>query len=98
MKKDVFGAQGDFTTSPEISQMFGEVRLRLLSIRFFSGGHQVAQNWCILKLIGVWYLNEWLLLKQLYGNDLPKSVHLVELGPGRGSLMNDVLKVGLMSF
>jgi SAM-dependent MidA family methyltransferase len=26
MKKDVFGSSGDFTTSPEISQMFGEVR------------------------------------------------------------------------
>jgi len=25
MKKDVFGKEGDFTTSPEISQMFGEV-------------------------------------------------------------------------
>lgn len=25
MKKDVFGSQGDFTTSPEISQLFGEV-------------------------------------------------------------------------
>ena len=25
MKKDVFGNQGDFITSPEISQMFGEV-------------------------------------------------------------------------
>lgn len=24
-KKDVFGADGDFTTSPEISQVFGEV-------------------------------------------------------------------------
>lgn len=25
MKGDVFGVQGDFITSPEISQMFGEV-------------------------------------------------------------------------
>ena len=25
MQKDVFGARGDFTTSPEISQVFGEV-------------------------------------------------------------------------
>jgi len=26
MKGDVFGTQGDFITSPEISQMFGEVK------------------------------------------------------------------------
>ncbi len=25
MKNDVFGTSGDFTTSPEINQMFGEV-------------------------------------------------------------------------
>lgn len=25
MRKDVFGSQGDFTTAPEISQLFGEV-------------------------------------------------------------------------
>jgi len=28
MHKDVFGPHGDFTTSPEISQMFGEVCYR----------------------------------------------------------------------
>jgi len=45
------------------------------------------------QLIGIWFLNEWFILRSLYGNDLPKAVQLVELGPGRGTLMNDVLKV-----
>ena len=30
MTKDVFGTSGDFITSPEISQMFGEVCLCVL--------------------------------------------------------------------
>lgn len=30
MNRDVFGAHGDFITSPEVSQMFGEVTSLLL--------------------------------------------------------------------
>lgn len=62
MTKDVFGTSGDFITSPEISQMFGE-------------------------MVGIWFLTEWLHAKQ------PKNVRLVELGPGRGTLMADILRV-----
>jgi len=61
MTRDVFGAAGDFVTSPEISQMFGE-------------------------LIGVWTASLW----QQLGT--PKKLCLVELGPGRGTLMADLLR------
>ncbi|CAI7881477.1 unnamed protein product [Closterium sp. NIES-54] len=62
MQRDVFGREGDFITSPEISQMFGE-------------------------MVAVWAMMAW---QQL---GAPPRVHLVELGPGRGTLMADLLRV-----
>ena len=61
MNRDPFGASGDFTTSPEISQMFGE-------------------------LIGLWAAEVWTAM------GAPNPVRLVELGPGRGTLMSDALR------
>ncbi len=59
---DPFGATGDFTTAPEISQVFGE-------------------------LIGVWCVHVW----QTMASPIP--LRLIELGPGRGTLMADLLRV-----
>lgn len=59
--RDPFGAAGDFTTAPEISQVFGE-------------------------LIGMWCAVAW----QQMGE--PNPVRLIELGPGRGTLMADMLR------
>ena len=59
---DQFGAKGDFVTSPEISQIFGE-------------------------LIGVWVVAEW--IAQGKKSD---GVYLMEIGPGRGTLMDDMLR------
>jgi SAM-dependent MidA family methyltransferase len=61
MNRDPFGASGDFTTAPEISQMFGE-------------------------LIGLWAAEVWTTMGS------PSSIRLVELGPGRGTLMSDALR------
>ncbi|KAG5650323.1 hypothetical protein H0H81_012620 [Sphagnurus paluster] len=58
----VFGSRGDFITSPEISQVFGE-------------------------LVAIWFLAQW----QSAGS--PSAIRLVELGPGRGTLMADVVRV-----
>ncbi len=59
--RDPLGSAGDFTTAPEISQMFGE-------------------------MVGVWLADCWLRLGS------PDPVTLVELGPGRGTLMADALR------
>jgi NADH dehydrogenase [ubiquinone] 1 alpha subcomplex assembly factor 7 len=61
MRQDPFGRGGDFTTAPEISQMFGE-------------------------LIGVWCAAAW----QAMG--APSPFLLIEPGPGRGTLMADLLR------
>ncbi|KAJ0421715.1 S-adenosyl-L-methionine-dependent methyltransferase [Aspergillus carlsbadensis] len=59
---EVFGKKGDFVTSPEISQVFGE-------------------------LIGIWTITEWM------AQGAKKSgVQLMEVGPGKGTLMDDMLR------
>ncbi|KAL1967049.1 hypothetical protein VTN77DRAFT_3573 [Rasamsonia byssochlamydoides] len=59
---EVFGKKGDFVTSPEISQVFGE-------------------------LIGIWTVAEWM------AQGRPSSgVELIEVGPGKGTLMDDMLR------
>ncbi|MBA3908350.1 MAG: methyltransferase [Rhodobacter sp.] len=59
--RDPFGVAGDFTTAPEISQMFGELV-----------GLALAQAWI--------------------DQETPAPFVLAELGPGRGTLMADMLR------
>ncbi len=59
--RDPLGRQGDFTTAPEVSQMFGE-------------------------LIGLWMAQVWI------DQGAPDGCILAELGPGRGTLMSDILR------
>jgi SAM-dependent MidA family methyltransferase len=59
--RDPLGRAGDFTTAPEISQIFGE-------------------------LVGLWAASVW----QMMGS--PNRICLVELGPGRGTMMADILR------
>jgi NADH dehydrogenase [ubiquinone] 1 alpha subcomplex assembly factor 7 len=60
MKGDPFGARGDFTTAPEISQMFGE-------------------------MVAAWIMDVW----QQMGSPV---FTLLECGPGRGTLMADIMR------
>lgn len=59
--REVLGSRGDFITSPEISQVFGE-------------------------LVAIFYLARW----QSVG--APQKTRLVELGPGKGTLLVDMLR------
>ena len=59
--REPFGRAGDFTTAPEISQIFGE-------------------------LVGLWGAQVW----DAAGR--PAPLRLVELGPGRGTLLADALR------
>ena len=60
-KKNTISNLGDFITSPEISQVFGE-------------------------LIGIWLAKTWI------DRGKPTPFSLVELGPGNGTMMRDILK------
>jgi NADH dehydrogenase [ubiquinone] 1 alpha subcomplex assembly factor 7 len=65
IRRDPLGSAGDFTTAPEVSQMFGE-------------------------LIGAWLIDRW------HAIGRPAPFALVELGPGRGTLMADMLRVAAL--
>ncbi|MBU6457852.1 MAG: SAM-dependent methyltransferase [Bradyrhizobium sp.] len=61
VSRDPLGREGDFTTAPEVSQMFGE-------------------------LLGLWTASVW----KAIGS--PSVLRLIELGPGRGTMMVDALR------
>lgn len=61
ISRDPLGREGDFTTSPEVSQMFGE-------------------------LLGLWAAAVW----RVMGS--PEPFRVIEIGPGRGTMMSDALR------
>ena len=72
-KEHIFNKGGDFTTSPEISQMFGE-------------------------MIGIWFitaLRNYQSTEEMMNEQYPKlnTLNIVEIGPGSGIMMSDILRV-----
>jgi SAM-dependent MidA family methyltransferase len=65
---ELFGSKGDFITSPEITQIFGE-------------------------LLGIWTVTEWV----AQGKE-SSGVQLIETGPGKGTLMADILRVSISGY
>ena len=61
LKNSPIGKKGDFITSPEISQLFGE-------------------------MIGLYIFDYW-------KNNINNNVNLIELGPGKGTLLSDILNI-----
>jgi NADH dehydrogenase [ubiquinone] 1 alpha subcomplex assembly factor 7 len=59
--QESIGAKGDFTTAPEISQLFGE-------------------------MIGLWIIDCW------HQMGSPATINIIEPGPGRGTLMADIVR------
>lgn len=60
--REPFGHEGDFTTAPEISQLFGE-------------------------MLGIFMIQAW------RAHGAPDEFHFAEIGPGRGTMMADMLRV-----
>lgn len=86
MQKDVFGRKGDFITSPEVSQVFGEVTESSLSLS------SLNQSFISVQLLAVWVLSDWM------NSGQPSNCQLVELGPGRGTLLKDMLRVKILKY
>ena len=61
INNEPIGREGDFITSPEISQLFGE-------------------------MVGIFCADMWMKMGE------PDSFNLVEIGPGRGTLMSDLMR------
>ena len=65
LKNNPIGRVNDFITSPEISQMFGEV-------------------------LAIFLINYW-------ENNIKNNFNLVELGPGKGTLLSDILRTSSLN-